>query len=59
LNSFNRLTPNPPSSFRKQIELQAIQEIFLLTSLPPQKNLLKIDSIREMIPDRALKKESA
>jgi hypothetical protein len=39
--------------------LQAIQEIFLLSSLPPQKNLLKIDSMEEIIPDGALKKERA
>jgi len=41
------------------MELQAIQDIFLLPSFPPQKNLLKIDSIREMIPGGALKKERA
>jgi len=57
LNSLNCLTPNPPYSFCKQIELQAIQEIFLLSPLSPQKKFLKIDSMREIIPDGALKKE--
>jgi len=59
LNSLNYLTPKPPYSFCKQIELQAIHEIFLLSSLPPQKNLIKIDSMREIIPGGALKKERA
>ena len=57
LNSVNCLTPNPPNSFCKQTELQAIQEIFLLSSLPPQIFLKKIDSMREIIFDEALKKE--
>jgi len=61
LNSCNFLTPNPPYSLRKKIELQVIQEIFLLFSLPPQIYffLLKIDSMMEIIPGRALKKERA
>jgi hypothetical protein len=33
-----------------------IQEIFLTSSPPPQKNLQKIDSREEMIPERALKR---
>jgi len=36
---------------------QLIQEIFLTSSQPPQKKQLKIDSIEEMIPAGALKKE--
>jgi len=38
LNSLVCLTPNPPYSFCKHIELQAIQEIFLFSSLPKKIN---------------------
>jgi len=56
LKSPTLLTPRPPSSLEVQINSQLIQTIFLLSS-PPQKNKLKIDSIEEIIPARALKKE--
>jgi len=59
LKSLNLRTPNPPYYFLKHIKLQPIQEIFILSSLPPQKKLFNKDSIEEIIPDRALKKERA
>jgi len=57
LKSPTLLTPKPPSSLGIQIDSQLIQAIFLLSSPPPQKNVLKIDSIEEIIPAGALKKE--
>jgi hypothetical protein len=59
LNSLNCLTPNPPYSLRKQIFFQEIQGIFLKSSHPPQKKLIKRDSIEEIVPAGALKKEIA
>ena len=41
LNSCNFLTPKPPSSLGKQTESQSTQTIFLKSSPPPQKYLLK------------------
>jgi len=40
------------------MESQSIQDIFLLSSQPKKKRI-KIDSIEEMIPEGALKKEKA
>jgi hypothetical protein len=59
LNSLNCLTPNPPYSLRKQICFQDTQDVFLRSSLPPQKKLIKRDSIEEIVPAGALKKERA
>jgi hypothetical protein len=36
-----------------------IQEVFLKSSLPPQKKLSKRESIEEIVPAGALKKERA
>jgi hypothetical protein len=36
-----------------------VQEVFLESSPPPQKNLIKRDSIEEIIPEGTLKKEKA
>jgi hypothetical protein len=41
------------------MDFQETQDIFLDTSHPPQKNFIKRESIEEMIPEGALKKESA
>jgi len=41
------------------MEFQLTQEIFLWSSLPPKFFLLNIDSIEEIIPEGALKKERA
>jgi hypothetical protein len=38
---------------------QLIQEVFLVSSLPPQKNLFKRELIEEIVPEGALKKERA
>jgi len=38
LNSHIRLTPKPPSSLLKQILFHPIQDIFLISPLPLQKN---------------------
>jgi hypothetical protein len=59
LNSLSLLTPKPPYSLRKHIVFQAIHEVFLESSLPPQKKLINKDSIDEIVPEGALKKESA
>jgi hypothetical protein len=59
LNSLNCLTPSPPYSLRKQIFFQDIQDVFLEASPPPQKKLIKRDSIEEIVPAGALKKERA
>jgi hypothetical protein len=59
LNSLNCLTPKPPYSLRKQIVFYEIQEVFLRSSPPPQKKLIKRDSIDEIVPAGALKKEIA
>jgi hypothetical protein len=59
LNSLNCLTLNPPDSSLKHTSLQLIHGILLLSSLPPQKKLVNKDSIEEIIPDGALKKERA
>jgi hypothetical protein len=58
-NSLDCLTPNPPYSLSKQICFHETQDVFLESSLPPQKKLIKRDSIEEIIPAGALKKESA
>jgi hypothetical protein len=59
LNSLNCLTPSPPYSIRKQICFHDTQDVFLSSSLPPQKKLIKRDSIEEIIHAGALKKERA
>jgi hypothetical protein len=59
LNSLSCLTPRPPFSLLKQIDFQDIQEVFLKSSLPPQKKLINKDSIEEIVPEGALKKERA
>jgi len=42
-----------------RIEFLSTQAIFLLSSPPPQKKLVRIDSMEEIIPAGALKKERA
>jgi len=42
-----------------QIVFQSTQAIFLFSSPPPQKKLIKIDSMEEIIPAGTLKKERA
>jgi hypothetical protein len=59
LNSLNCLTPSPPYSLRKQIFFHDTQDVFLRSSPPPQKKLIKRDSIEEIVPAGALKKERA
>jgi len=41
------------------MDSQSIQDIFLFSSLPPQKKRSKRDSIEAIIPEGALKKEIA
>jgi hypothetical protein len=55
----NSLTPKPPYSLRKQIVFHEIQEVFLRSSPPPEKKLIKRDSIEEILSEGALKKERA
>jgi len=57
LKAPTRLTPKPPSSLGVQIDSQFIQAIFLKSSPSPQLFFKKIDSIEEIIPAGALKKE--
>jgi hypothetical protein len=58
LNSLNCLTSALHIYFlREQIVFQLIQEVFLISSLFPQKNVSKRDSIEEIIHEGALKKE--
>jgi hypothetical protein len=59
LNSLSCLTPNPLYSFRKQIDFQVVQDVFPESSPPPQKKLIKRESIEEIVPEGALKKEKA
>jgi hypothetical protein len=60
LNSLNCLTPKPPYSFRKQIDFQETQVIFLDSShAPPKKKINQKRFDKENDIWGALKKERA